>query len=129
MLLVVKACGIKTQQSQCVPPLLTASPSLRTLLPSSPPPPLFIVVPPGQFAKYEKEYGVDVFEMSAESLKPGDRVVIVDDLLATGGSLKAAKRLVTDSLADPLCCLVVVELGDLDGGESVGIPCYSVLRT
>lgn len=86
---------------------------------------------PGEkrFAKYEKEYGVDVFEMSVDSLKAGDRVVIVDDLLATGGSLKAAKRLVTDSLADPLCCLVIVELGELDGGESVGIPCYSVLRT
>ena len=55
----------------------------------------------------------DSFEIAADALQKGDRVIIVDDLLATGGSLKAAAQLVTDSLATPLACLVIVELSEL----------------
>lgn len=44
--------------------------------------------------EYELEYGVDKIQMHADSVKPGERVVIVDDLIATGGTLAAACRLV-----------------------------------
>ncbi|KAK2466152.1 hypothetical protein APHAL10511_001794 [Amanita phalloides] len=46
-------------------------------------------------ATYQKEYGSDVFELQVDAIKPGQTVVIVDDLIATGGSAKAAGQLVT----------------------------------
>jgi adenine/guanine phosphoribosyltransferase-like PRPP-binding protein len=49
---------------------------------------------PARHAKYEKEYGFDEFELQVGAIKPGDRVVIVDDLLATGGSFSGAVALV-----------------------------------
>ena len=71
----------------------------------------------------------DVLEVTEGSLSRGERVVIVDDLLATGGSLKAAVQLVTDSLAVPVACLVLVELGALKGADVLPVPVFSVLRT
>ena len=43
-------------------------------------------------ADYEKEYGVDTLTMHADAIKPGQRVLIVDDLLATGGTVKSDNR-------------------------------------
>ena len=64
---------------------------------------------------YDLEYGQATIEMHVDSLKPGDRVVIVDDLLATGGTAEAAARLVIDAGAVVAGFLFMVELDFLGG--------------
>ncbi|KAL7074155.1 hypothetical protein ACQ4LE_006317 [Meloidogyne hapla] len=66
-------------------------------------------------ASYQKEYGKDVFEVQQDALSAGQRVLIVDDLLATGGSLRAAEQLVKQTGAEVYANFVVIELGDLNG--------------
>ena len=67
---------------------------------------------------YTLEYGTDRLEIHADALRPGDRVLIVDDLLATGGTAAAAVRLVRMAGADVAGCAFVIELPDL-GGRAV----------
>ncbi len=73
---------------------------------------------------YELEYGTATIEMHEDALKKGDRVIIVDDLLATGGTAAAALRLVEGFGAVPLSLLFLVELEFL-GGRKV-LPKYPV---
>lgn len=64
-------------------------------------------------------------------LKPGDKVLLVDDLLATGGSLSAAAELVRISGAIPVAALVVMELTELNGRknlESCSVAVHSLLH-
>ncbi len=67
---------------------------------------------------YDLEYGSDKIEIHKDALKKGDRVLIVDDLLATGGTAAAAVKLV-ESVADVAGCAFVIELGDLAGREKL----------
>jgi adenine phosphoribosyltransferase len=80
---------------------------------------------------YALEYGTDRLEMHADALAPGHRVLIVDDLLATGGTAAAAVRLVRESGATVVACAFVIELPDL-GGRSVlgnsGVDVHSLVR-
>uniref|UniRef100_A0A914MLF7 adenine phosphoribosyltransferase n=1 Tax=Meloidogyne incognita TaxID=6306 RepID=A0A914MLF7_MELIC len=71
-------------------------------------------------ASYQKEYGKDVFEVQQDVLSAGQRVLIVDDLLATGGSLHAAEQLVKQTGATVYANFVVIELGDLNGRKVLG---------
>ena len=64
---------------------------------------------------YSLEYGKDTLEMHEDSLTKGERVVVVDDLLATGGTLGAACRLVERLGGVVVGCSIVVELGFLGG--------------
>jgi len=64
---------------------------------------------------YSLEYGEDTLELHIDSIGPDDKVVIVDDLLATGGTLGAACRLVKGLGATIVGCSVVIELGFLEG--------------
>ena len=66
---------------------------------------------------FEKEYGPDVFEIEKNALKPGQKVLLVDDLLATGGSLQASQKLVEKTGAVYGGSLIVVELDGLKGRE------------
>jgi len=59
---------------------------------------------------YALEYGSDSLEMHVDALKPGQRVVIVDDLLATGGTVEAALRLARKLGAEVIGCAFVIEL-------------------
>ena len=68
--------------------------------------------------EYELEYGTDKIEIHKDALKKGDRVLIVDDLLATGGTAQAAIKLVSQ-VAEPVGIAFVIELEDLDGREKL----------
>jgi len=65
--------------------------------------------------EYELEYGSDEVEIHIDSLEPGDRVLIVDDLLATGGTATAASQLVRDAGGEVVGASFVIELPDLGG--------------
>jgi len=66
---------------------------------------------------YALEYGEGVLELHEDAVGPGDRVLIVDDLLATGGTAAAAARLVERSGADVVGLAFAIELGFLKGRE------------
>ncbi len=69
--------------------------------------------------EYELEYGTDCLEMHADAIKPGQRVLIVDDLLATGGTLAAATELVRGRQASVVGLTVLIELLALGGRKRV----------
>jgi len=79
---------------------------------------------PGELvsAEYKLEYGTDTFEMQKDSLKPGQKVLLIDDLLATGGSLGAACKLIESTQAIVHSCLVIMELTELKGRSKLPIP-------
>ena len=68
--------------------------------------------------EYELEYGTDKIEMHKDALKKGDRVLVVDDLLATGGTAQAAIKLVSQ-VAEPVGIAFVIELEDLEGRKKL----------
>lgn len=69
---------------------------------------------------YALEYGTDTVEMHEDAVGPGDRALIIDDLLATGGTAAAAARLVERLGAEVVGLGFVVELGFLDGRAKLG---------
>ncbi len=69
---------------------------------------------------YALEYGEATVEIHADALRPGDRVLVVDDLLATGGTLEAAAALVAQAGATVAGHIVAIELPDLGGRSRVG---------
>jgi adenine phosphoribosyltransferase len=66
---------------------------------------------------YALEYGEDVIEMHADALVAGERVVLVDDLIATGGTAEAAVKLLRQLGANVLAACFVIDLPDLGGAE------------
>ena len=79
--------------------------------------------------EYSLEYGTNTVEMHKDALKPGQRVLIVDDLLATGGTSAAAAALVEQLGADVAGCVYLVELGFLNGREALeGYPVHSLIE-
>lgn len=69
--------------------------------------------------EYEKEYGTDVLTIHADAIKPGQRVLICDDLLATGGTLKATVDLVEKLGGIVVGCAFLIELMDLHGRDKI----------
>jgi adenine phosphoribosyltransferase len=69
---------------------------------------------------YQLEYGTDSLEMHADAVRPGSRVVIVDDLLATGGTAAATADLVREQQGNVVAFAFVVELAALDGRARLG---------
>lgn len=70
--------------------------------------------------EYALEYGTNTVEMHSDSLHPGQRVIIIDDLLATGGTAAAAARLVERLGAEVVGFGFLVELAFLDGRKALG---------
>lgn len=68
---------------------------------------------------YSLEYGTDTIEMHEDALEKGDKVLIVDDLLATGGTASAACNLVTKAGAEIVGCAFVIELDELNGRDKL----------
>jgi adenine phosphoribosyltransferase len=77
---------------------------------------------------YDLEYGTDTIEMHADALTPGQRVVIVDDLLATGGTAQAAGLLVGQLGATVSANLFLIELDFLQGRQKLQGPVLSLLN-
>ncbi|MBQ8481210.1 MAG: adenine phosphoribosyltransferase [Alphaproteobacteria bacterium] len=80
--------------------------------------------------EYALEYGTDCIEMHADALSKGDKVLIVDDLLATGGTAKAAADLVRKLEAEIAGFAFVIELNDLHGRDRLAsiADVYSVVQ-
>ena len=78
--------------------------------------------------EYELEYGTDAIEMHTDAISKGDRILIVDDLLATGGTIKCAKDLIELQGARVVGCAFVVELLSLDGNKQIDCPVFSLKK-
>lgn len=76
---------------------------------------------------YGLEYGTDVLEIHEDSIAPGERVLIVDDLLATGGTANAAGKLVRRRGADVVEFAFLIELAFLDGRKRLTAPTWAPL--
>ena len=68
---------------------------------------------------YDLEYGTDQLEVHSDAVQPGQKVLIVDDVLATGGTASAAVRLMRKLGADVVGVQVLIELGYLDGCQKL----------
>ncbi|XP_026802557.3 adenine phosphoribosyltransferase [Pangasianodon hypophthalmus] len=77
---------------------------------------------------YTLEYATAEAEIQVDAVQPGQKVLIIDDLLATGGTLYAACELMKKQKAQVLGCLVVIELKDLRGAERLSVPVFSLLQ-
>lgn len=80
---------------------------------------------------YSLEYGTDTIEMHADALKQGDRVLVIDDLLATGGTAVAACNLVKRVGAEVVAAAFIIELDPLKGREKIennGVKVVSMLN-
>lgn len=77
--------------------------------------------------EYALEYGSDVIEIQQGAVQPGQRVVVVDDLLATGGTMVAAVELLRQVGADVRAASFIIELGFLGGRRKLDVPVTSVV--
>ena len=80
---------------------------------------------------YELEYGSDTIEMHEDAVKKGDRVVVIDDLLATGGTAVAACNLVRKAGGEVVSTAFIIELDPLKGREKIekaGVKVLSMLN-
>ncbi len=78
---------------------------------------------------YDLEYGSASLEMHTDAVGPGDRVLLIDDLIATGGTAAASCELVRRAGADIAACAFVIELDFLNGRKQLrGIPVHSLIH-
>jgi adenine phosphoribosyltransferase len=76
---------------------------------------------------YSLEYGEDTLEIHEDAVQKGDKIVIVDDLIATGGTIGATVKLVQKLGADIIECAFIVELPELNGRSQIqGCEVYSI---
>jgi adenine phosphoribosyltransferase len=79
---------------------------------------------------YSLEYGIDEMEMHADAVSAGERIILVDDLIATGGTAEAAVRLLRQCGAEVLAALFIVNLPGLGGAQRLldaGVPVHTLL--
>ena len=80
---------------------------------------------------YSLEYGIDEMEMHVDAVTPGEKVILVDDLIATGGTAEAAVKLLKQIEADVIAACFVIDLPDLGGAkkiEALGVPVRTLLE-
>jgi adenine phosphoribosyltransferase len=77
---------------------------------------------------YALEYGTDAFQMQEGAIAPGKRVLILDDLIATGGSAKAAQDLIHLQQGVVVECIFIIELMGLGGRAKLSAPVYSLVQ-
>jgi adenine phosphoribosyltransferase len=78
--------------------------------------------------EYALEYGHDVLEIQKDAIKPGQRVVVLDDLLASGGTMSATIALLRKVGAIVVCVGVIIELDFLKGRDRLDVPVISLAR-
>jgi adenine phosphoribosyltransferase len=79
---------------------------------------------------YELEYGSATVEMHTDAVKPGDRVVLIDDLIATGGTMMAGKKLLERLGAQVVEGAAIVDLPELEGSaklRAAGLPLFTLV--
>ncbi len=76
---------------------------------------------------YELEYGTDTVEIHSDAIAPGQKVLMLDDLLATGGTMSAACELVKKIGGEIVSSAFVIELGFLDGRDKLDCPVHSLM--
>jgi adenine phosphoribosyltransferase len=79
---------------------------------------------------YSLEYGIDEMEMHKDAVKPGEKVIIVDDLIATGGTAEAAVKLISQMGVEIVAACFVIDLPDLGGRkklEALGVPVHTLI--
>ena len=80
---------------------------------------------------YSLEYGLDEMEMHQDAVKPGEKVTLVDDLIATGGTAEGACKLLKQIGADVVAACFVIDLPDLGGAQKIrnmGVPVHSLME-
>ncbi len=77
---------------------------------------------------YALEYGTDTIEIQDDAVRKGQRVVVLDDLLATGGTLAAAITLLRNAGADVRAAVCIIELAALAGRKRLDVPFESLLQ-
>lgn len=77
---------------------------------------------------YELEYGTDTMELQSDAVAPGQKVVILDDLLATGGTAGGALTLLRQAGADVRAAAFIMELEGLGGRDHLDVPVTSLLK-
>ena len=77
---------------------------------------------------YALEYGTDRIEIQADAVEPGQRVVVVDDLLATGGTMAAGIKLLQNVGAEVVAAVALMELSFLKGRERLSVPFEALLQ-
>lgn len=84
---------------------------------------------PGQTIPYtyDLEYGTDTIELQADAIEPGQRVVILDDLLATGGTMAASVALLRKVGAEVMGVACIIELTFLQGRDRIDAPCHTLI--
>src|SRR6185436_19889586 len=76
---------------------------------------------------YDLEYGSDTIEMQEDAISPGQRVIVLDDLLATGGTMQAAIELVQQRGGTVAAAVCIIELAFLRGRERLNVPVTSMI--
>jgi adenine phosphoribosyltransferase len=84
---------------------------------------------PGQTIRYtyDLEYGSDTIEVQADAIEKGQRVIVLDDLLATGGTMRAAIELVRKVGGIVPACACIIELNFLNGRKHLDVPCSTLV--
>ncbi|MDQ0321237.1 adenine phosphoribosyltransferase [Pararhizobium capsulatum DSM 1112] len=80
---------------------------------------------------YSLEYGVDEMEMHRDAIKPGEKVILVDDLIATGGTAEAATKLLQQMGAEIIAACFVIDLPELGGRkklEALGVEVLTLVE-
>jgi adenine phosphoribosyltransferase len=78
---------------------------------------------------FNLEYGTETLEIHTDAVQPGERVLVVDDLLATGGTAAAAVKLITRTGGTVVEMAFLVELAFLAGRDRIdGVPVYAMIR-
>ena len=79
---------------------------------------------------YSLEYGIDEMEMHADAIHPGERVILVDDLIATGGTAEGAVRLLRQIGANVVAACFIIDLPELGGADKIrklGVPVRTLI--
>ena len=76
---------------------------------------------------YDLEYGTDTIEIQKDAIEPGQKVVVLDDLLATGGTMQASIDLLQQVGADVAAAGFIIELNFLKGRDKLGVPAFSLI--